>query len=159
MKKRIDEQREMDKKMFQILKKNKGLIREFKEAPELDVEEPTDAPQNDAPQEEGGITPSKVDVIKQQEQFRQTIAPDTIFTSFTILPEQSNVIFSGTIPGICDFVFDMNQREGFGFSTPNQITMTSEVFDVIEMMNGYFKNWRSEMSDKLREYQQGEGNA
>ena len=155
MKKRIDEQREMDKKMFQILKQNKGLIREFQEAPQLDTDAPDDAAEVEPSEGEGGITPSETDVIEQQEKFRQTIAPDTKFNSFTIMPEESNVIFSGTIPGICDFVFDLNQMEGFGFSTPNQITMTQQKFDIIEKMNGYFVNWRGEMSNKLREYQQG----
>jgi hypothetical protein len=159
MKKRIDEQREMDKKMFQILKSNKTLLREFQDAPSLETDAPEvsdEVADEEEVEGEKGITPSESDVIEQQEKFRQTVAADTQFTSFTILPDEGNVIFSGTIPGICDFVFDLNQREGYGFKTQSQITMTNQTAEILKTMNAYFENWRGEMFDKLREYQQGQ---
>jgi len=129
MKKFINE-RELDQKMFKTIK----TLRE-----------------NVEPQPP--VQPSETDIAANQEEFRQTVAMDAKFKEFNILVDAGNVIFNGSIPGICEWEFEYQNREGAQIAIPQQITMTNDVMEMLNKMNGAFENWRNEWSTKLLEYQ------
>jgi hypothetical protein len=137
MKKRLDE-REMSQRMIRTLRENAMTHPEAK---------PLDNQGN-----KSAITPPEQDIADEQAKFRQ-ISNDAQFTEYTILPDEKNIIFSGVIPGLCEFVFELSQQEGFAIRIPELTTMTPRKVQIIERMNGYYENWRGEMWDKLREYQ------
>lgn len=101
----------------------------------------------------GAVAPSSSDVSEDQERFRQNIATDAKFTEFNILPDAGNVIFKGSIPGVCEWKFEFANRNGVEISMQQPVTMTDEILDMFKKMNGEFDNWRSQWGTKLTEYQ------
>jgi hypothetical protein len=151
MKKQLINERDITQRMFQKMR-NQNILREDfgSQAPEQPTEEmPQENPKPN------GMSPSENDVAQAQENFRQNVAADAIFEEFTIIPEDNNVIFTGTIPGLGKFIFEYTQKEGYAFETEGQITMSAINFDVIKKLVGYFSNWKEEMTEKLLEYKQG----
>lgn len=153
MKKPMLNEREINQKMFRRMRES-GILRENFNAEAGTAE----APPADAEPAGNKIEPSENDVAEAQEKFRQNVAPDTQFTEFTILPEQSNVIFKGVIPGLGEFIFEYTQKEGYAFNTDGQVTMSNINFDILKKMVGYFTNWKEEMATKLLEYKQNGNN-
>jgi hypothetical protein len=148
MKKNVINEREMTQRMLQTINKTKNLIKENEE-----MQNPAEAMQ----QEVNKVEASESDVAEAQEKFRQNVAPDAQFKEYTIQPDQGNVVFSGSVPGLGDWIFEYTQKEGYAFQTDTQITMTDTNFEVLKKMFGYFINWREEMSEKLLEYKQSNG--
>lgn len=146
--KKIITEREISQRMIKVMTENN--------APVTDEAPPT-GPQ---PQEMSGntIAPTKSDVAKDQEEFRQLIASDAKFTEFNILPDANNVIFKGGIPGVCQWKFELTNRLGVEIIIEQPINLTEDTLDMFKSMQGVFINWKKEWATKLTEYQQN-GNA
>ena len=151
MKKPMINEREFTQQMFKKMRE-RSILREDFNADQGGAEAPVAEPQTEAPANK--VEPSENDVAEAQEKFRQNVAPDTQFTEYTILPDQSNVIFKGAIPGLGEFIFEYTQKEGYAFNTDGQVTMSAINFEILKKMVGYFTNWREEMATKLLEYKQ-----
>jgi hypothetical protein len=139
MKSRINE-REINQRMMKVIRESAQM--QHPEAAPLDNKGSKPA-----------ITPPEQDIAEEQAKFRR-ISNDAQFTEYAILPDEQNIIFSGYIPGLCEFVFELSQQEGFAIRIPELATMTPRKLEIIKDMGGYYENWRTEMWDKLREYQQ-----
>ncbi len=99
------------------------------------------------------VSPSKSDVSEDQQQFRQNVASDTKFIEFSILPDAGNVIFKGSIPNVCEWVYEFNERNGPKILMANQIILTDEVMTILNKISSEFLNWREKWGTKLTEYQ------
>jgi hypothetical protein len=108
------------------------------------------------PQDTAGnaIAPTKSDVAKSQEEFRQLVASDAKFVEFNILPDANNVIFKGGIPGICQWKFELTNRQGPEIMIEQPVNVTEDIIDIFKTMHGVFMNWKKEWDVKLTEYQQ-----
>lgn len=159
MKKPMINEREISQRMFTTMR-NKNFLTETYNPNEGGSPESVGMEQGGSPEQEepkNAIAASESDVVEAQERFRQNVAPDANFSDYTILPDEGNVIFSGSIPGLGQWSFEYTQKEGFGFQTDNQITISNTNFEILKKMFGYFINWREEMSEKLLEYKQNNG--
>lgn len=138
MKKQVINEREINQRMIKYLRED----------------------ESDTPNNTDGTTvnPSQSDISKDQEEFRQNVASDAKFIEFSILPDANNVVFKGSIPGVCEWKFELVNRNGVEIVIPEPITMTSEILEIFNDMNGVFLNWKEEWGPKLTEYQQN-GNA
>lgn len=141
MKNRSNNEREIDKRMFNVMRTDASKLRGLYE--------------NSA---NGGssahnMEPSNADVAEEQNQFRQNIASDTKFYEFSILPDAGNVVFRGEIPNVCEFMFELSERDGFSFKAENPITFSANTLSLLTKLHGYFENWKEEWGLKLSEYQ------
>lgn len=98
------------------------------------------------PQDTAGqtVAPTKSDVAKDQEEFRQLIASDVKFTEFNILPDANNVIFKGGIPGVCQWKFELTNRNGVEILIEQPINLTDDIIEMFKTMQGMFINWKKE---------------
>jgi hypothetical protein len=137
MKKVINE-RDITKKMIKVMTENvPGLATDYNS--------------------EQTVSPSDSDVSLNQENFRQHVAMDAKFTEFSILPDADNVVFKGSIPGVCEWVCEYKNRSGIEIIVQEPLTLTEDTIKMFEKMGGFYDNWRGEWSKKLIEYKQSNG--
>lgn len=139
MKKQVINEREINQRMIKLMSENSN--------------EPTigDSPTS------GSISPSSSDISEDQAKFRQNIATDAKFTEFNILPDAGNIIFKGSIPGVCEWKFEFVNRNGVEITMQQPVTMTDDILEMFKKMNGEFENWRKDWGTKLTEYQSNGG--
>lgn len=99
------------------------------------------------------MKPSDSDISSDQQEFRQNVAMEAKFIEFSILPDAGNVIFKGSIPGICEWSFELTNRDGVLITIPQPVVIDSDILEMFQKMTGVFENWKSQWSTKLLEYQ------
>jgi predicted metal-dependent RNase len=132
MKKQLISEREINQRMIKQLKEN------------INGQQPE-------------VTASESDVANDQAEFRQNVAMDAKFTEFSILPDAGNVIFKGSIPGICEWKFELTNRDGVEITIPQPTKIDKDILDIFTKMDGVFANWKGTWSTKLIEYQKTSG--
>lgn len=138
MKKPVINEREINQRMIKLMKENA---------------EQQQVVGNNNNNGGGAVSPSSSDVSGDQERFRQNIAADAKFTEFSILPDAGNVIFKGSIPGVCEWKFELTNMNGVEISMQQPVTITEKILTIFQKMNGEFENWRVQWGPKLTEYQ------
>lgn len=165
MKKQLINERDINQRMIKQLKEGRNELKsestptvEKKLISERDISQRMIKHLREDISEPTVVNASASDIAKNQAEFRQNVAMDAKFTEFSILPDAGNVIFKGSIPGICEWSFEYIKRDGVEIVISQPVVVDREVLEMLSKMDGVFQNWRAEWSPKLIEYQKSSGN-
>lgn len=103
--------------------------------------------ENDAQE---GIKPNDQDYQTEIKKFKTQISPRVEVTTYLIYPETKNVVFGGKFNDITEFSFEMSLSEKDGlYINTNNLQITDDIVTRIQKLNGYYKNWADEWSNKV----------
>lgn len=113
----------------------------------------------DEPSEEDAIEPSSEQIRDEKEKFRENIDSRVEFETFKIYPQDRNVVFAGKFQGFGGLYwqFSLDERDGVYVSVEN-LQLDEDALEILQKLNGYYKNWVDEWAIKVVEEYTGQDN-
>jgi hypothetical protein len=121
-----------------------SIIREFQNAPSLDVNEPA-TKTDDSIKLEGSERDEEIGKLKQAVASRIKIDDETPI----IYPMDDNIILRGEFEGLR---FEMSLNDGLFITTSSLKINDNEMVELIKKLDGYYAVWRDEWPDRLPDY-------
>ena len=97
---------------------------------------------------------SSNEIKSEEEGLRQQIDASLKITTYTVYPDNDNVVLEGIIQGMgnLEFQFTLEEEDGL-FITSDAVKVNSSFASKIQRLHGSYENWRGEwFESKLNDY-------
>lgn len=128
---------EIERDMFRYIRRRNRLVEQSENTGD-------EANENDV------IKPNNQDYQDEIKKFKSQITSRVDVETFLIYPETNNVVFGGKFNDLTEFSFEMSLSEKDGlYINTNNLQITDDIVNRIQKLNGYYKNWAEEWSNKI----------